>query len=642
LQSLIPGSAAPVNGAVGVPQGLPRLWGRRGIWQVRLRWAVAPLMFAGVLAGEALGFELRATPILLIALAIPVYNAVFAWFYGRRSERLDADPGLEHRLVVLEGLSDYSAMLLLIHYTGGGSSPLALFLLFHVIIGAVQFSPATAFSFAGLAAAGLWSLHALHVAGWWPSLGVSFRGQPLHLLDRPGQAAAYLLVLTATLFLTAVIVSRIMSELRRRVADVAAVSSELLDLNGRLNSLYAMVCAIGVERHLAPTLATVAREVARVTGVPAAAVKLLSEDGRTLRYVAAYGLPQELVESAVIDLEQSPPNRRIIEGETLVQGRVGGDEGLQLSEELAALGIRSAILAPLRVEDRVIGTLGVYAPTADRFSDRDSEFLRLAADLAALAIDDARSNEAIERLVEERTQFMLKVAHNLRAPLSAGLSLLELVTGGHLGPVLPAQTEQLRRIADRLNALDRAIGQLLTIARARDIRHEIPDVVVDVDDLAAETERTFRDEAELKGLRFSLSVEAHLPVVDSGVDLLKELMENLVSNAIKYTPRGGEVTVRFEHGEPGEVRIVVADTGIGIPEREQGRLFQEFFRASNAKKHSPAGTGLGLALVKQTVERHHGRIAIDSAEGRGTTVTVDIPVRRVSKPAAAEPEEPVA
>ena len=126
-------------------------------------------------------------------------------------------------------------------------------------------------------------------------------------------------------------------------------------------------------------------------------------------------------------------------------------------------------------------------------------------------------------------------------------------------------------------------------------------------------------------------------MVDSGVDLLKELLENLVSNAIKYTLPGGEVEVRFAAGAPGEVRIVVRDTGIGIPEREQAKLFQEFFRAANAKRHSPAGTGLGLALVKQTVERHHGRIRVDSAEGRGTTVTIEIPVRRVSKPVAIEP-----
>ena len=130
-----------------------------------------------------------------------------------------------------------------------------------------------------------------------------------------------------------------------------------------------------------------------------------------------------------------------------------------------------------------------------------------------------------------------------------------------------------------------------------------------------------------------MTAEPHLPLVASGVDLLGEMMENLLSNALKYTPEGGTVRVSFGKGEPGEVRIQVRDTGIGIPAKEQGKLFQEFFRAANAKRHSPAGTGLGLALVKQTVERHFGRIRVDSEEGRGTCVTIDLPVHRASLPA---------
>ncbi|MEO8195879.1 MAG: GAF domain-containing sensor histidine kinase [Thermoanaerobaculia bacterium] len=621
-------------------RGLPRVWGRRALWQIRLRWAVAPLMAAGVWAAAALGFELPATAILLIAAASLTYNSAFAWVYAHWSAALAADPRFERRVVILEVLADYAAMLLLVHLTGGASSPLALFLLFHVILGAIQFTPATAQLFAGLAAAGLWALHGLDVAGWLPSQGIAFRGQPLHLLDRPAQATVFLLVLTATLFLTATMVSRIMRQLRERVDELGAASAELADLNTRLNGLYAMVRAIGAERHLAPKLEAVVRELAHVTDVPAAAVKLLSEDGKTLRYVAAHGLPHEVVEKTVIRIDQSPLNRRILDGETLVHGRIGGDPAQQHKSELAPLGFRSAVLAPLKVGSRVIGTLGVYAPTADRFSDRDSEFLRLAADLVALAIEDAQANEAIERLMAERTQFMLKVAHNLRAPLSAGLSMLDLVAGGLLGPVTETQADHLRRIEERLRALDRAIGQLLTIARTRDVSREIPDVVVDLDALAAQTKRTFRDEAERRGLAFEVTVEPGLAGVASGVDLLKEMMENLVSNALKYTHAGGEVQVRFERGEPGEVRIRVRDTGIGIPEKEQGKLFQEFFRAANAKRHSPAGTGLGLALVKQTVERHNGRIRVDSAEGRGTSVTIDLPVRRARPPAQAPPELP--
>lgn len=631
-------SGRPAEGDAA--HALPQLWGRRGLWQIRLRWTVAPLMAASVWVALMLGFELRAAPILLIAAASLAYNAAFAWIYARRASALAADPLLERRVVISEVLADYAAMFFLVHLTGGASSPLALFLLFHVIVGAVQFSPATAHLFAAFAATGLWTLHGLDLTATLPSVGLVFRGQPLHNLDRPALATIFLLALTATLFLTAAIVSRIMRQLRVRVDELGAASRELADLNTRLNGLYAMVRAIGAERHLAPKLEAVVRELARVTEVPAAAVKLLSEDGETLRYVAAHGLPREVVDETVIRVDQSPLNRRILDGETLVHGRIGGDPAQRHKSELAPLGFRSAVLAPLRTGSRVIGTLGVYAPTAGRFSDRDSEFLRLAADLVALAIEDAQANEAIEGLMKERTQFMLKVAHNLRAPLSAGLSMLDLIAGGVLGPVNDAQADHLRRIEERLSSLDRAIGQLLSIARTRDVSREIPDVVIDLEELASLTERTFRDEALRREIGFTISIEPGLPRVASGVELLREMMENLVSNALKYTPAGGEVQVRFERGDPGEVRIRVRDSGIGIPEREQGRLFQEFFRAANAKQHSPAGTGLGLALVKQTVERHHGRIRVDSTEGRGTSVTIDLPVRRAAlaapPPAATE------
>ncbi len=621
-----------VGAALHLPPGLPQLWGESGFWQIKLRWAVAPVMLALVAVSRALGFEFDAEPILAVALASLVYNAVFAWVYARWSERLARGRNLERGVVIVEILADYTAMLLLIHFTGGAASPLALFLLFHVIIGAIQFSPRTAYLVAGLASTGLWGLLLDERAGRLAVHPVTFHGAPIHLADRPAHSAFVLLALTATYFLVAMLVSRIMRQLRRGVDEVAAATERLSELNRELGGLYAMVVAIGGERHLDPILETVTRELAGVIEVPAVAVKLLSEDGETLRYVAAHGLPRELVETTVIDLGRSVLNRRVIDGETLVQGRIG-DDALQLGDELAALGLRSAVFAPLAVEDRVIGTLGAYSPSAGRFGERDSEFLKLAARLVALAIENARANEAIETLMRDRTQFMLKVAHNLRAPLAAGLGMLELMRLGRLGQVTAEQSSLLLRLDQRLRALDRAIGQLLTIAKARDFSREIPDVVVDMEELARTTQRTFREEAEAKRLRFAVSAEPGLPAVESGVDLLKELMENLVSNAIKYTPEGGEIEVRFERSGPERVRIVVRDTGIGIPEKEQGKLFSEFFRASNAKKHTAAGTGLGLTLVKQTVERHHGSIELESAEGRGTRWTIEIPIHRVGKPA---------
>jgi signal transduction histidine kinase len=615
-------------------QTLPGFWGRQEFWQIKVRWAVAPLMIAGLIVGRAIGFEFPVLPILLIALANPVYNAVFAWILARYEDKLAADPDLDRIFALLEIITDYLTMFLLIYFTGGVTSPLVVFLIFHVVITAIQFPPRMAYQMAALAAAGLWLLLVGDVTGAVPSIDLVFRGQPVHTVPRGPFSGVALLFFTATLFLIANIVTRIMGQFRSRVRDLAEVTSELADLTDRLNSLYAMVGSISAERRLEPMLETVTTEMARVMEVSAVAVKLLGKQGKTLRYVAAHGLPDKLVQETVIELERSPLNRRIMEGETLVQGVLGGDEGLQLEKDFRALGIQSAILAPLKVEDRVSGTLGVYARREGRFDTADSDFLKLAAELVAIGIEDARVNEEVERLMEERTQFMLQVAHNLRAPLSAGLSMLELVKDGYAGEINEKQADYLRRVDNRLRTLNQTIGELLSIARTRDTSREIPDVVVDLSKLGRYTEETFKQHAACKNIRFEVSVDSSLPRVDSGLNVLEQVMDNLVSNAIKYTPEGGRVGVRFRSVDQDEtqaldqVEIVVEDSGIGIPAKEQHKLFQDFFRASNAKQLTTNGTGLGLVLVKQAVERHQGKMRIESQEGHGTIVTLQLPASR--------------
>lgn len=606
-------------------EDLPQLWGRRGFWQVRLRWAVAPLMLLAAILGRTAGFEFPIVPILVVAAASPVYNAVFAWSFNRWSKRLEGEPQLDRFLTTLQVLADYAAMFLLIHFTGGASSPLAVFLLFHVVIAAIQFRAAKAYQYAALAAGGLWLLLAGELSGWLPVPPITFRGEPVHLVDRPVYAALLLLTLSATLFLTAFMVGRIMLQLRRRVIEVAQTTAELARLNRRLNSLYAMVTAIGGERRLDPVLDTVVTELVGVLEATAVGIKLLDDDHETLRFVAAHGLPRSFLDRSVVRLEESEIDRRVLAGE-VVHSRMGGVEIVPLRAELQTLGIRSAVLAPLKLEDRVLGTLGAYSDRADRFFEKEDEFLQLAAELVAIAIEDARANETVERLMADRTRFMLRTTHNLRAPLAAARSMLELVAEGPGGQASPGQEEYLSRIEQRLWALDQTIAELLALAHTRDADRDIALEPVDLTELADYARRTFQAKAARKRIRYAVEAAEDLPVVEGHVALLRQVMDNLVSNAIKYTPAGGGVEVSFSHPAGDRVQIRVRDSGIGIPSSEQDRLFEEFFRATNAKKATPAGTGLGLALVKQAVERHRGRVTVTSEEGAGTTVVVRLPV----------------
>ncbi len=608
-------------------RGLPQLWGREGFWQIRVRWAVAPLMIAGVFTGRLLGFELALVPIVTIALANLAYNALFALVFRRYRDRLRADPKLARVLTATEVTVDYVAMFLVIYFTGGASSPLVVFLIFHVIVAAIQYSAATAYTLAGVASGGLWLLLWAQAEGWLLCHHIAYRGTTLH--PEPAASGVIMLIFfTATLFITAGMVSRIIVRRRARVGDFAEATSGLARANDRFHSLYRMLTAIGAERRMQPLLAAVTTEMAKATRVPAVAVKLLSEDRRSLRYAAAHGLPEDLIKEKTIYLDRSPINRRVIEDETLVESNLDRKEGLQLRQELRDLGIRSVVLAPLKVEDRVIGTLSFYDRATGRFSERSRGFLELVAELVAIAIDHARAHEAVTSLMRERTEFMLETAHNLRAPLAAALSTVDLLTAGYLGEMSERQSDKLKRLESRLHGLDGTIGELLAIARVRDRSREIEDVLVDLGDLARHTEEMFTGEAAAKGLAFRVLRKGELPRLASGRGLLEQLMENLVSNAIKYTPRAGSVEVRFEHDDRHSVRITVTDTGIGIPDHEQAKLFREFFRATNARKLTRLGTGLGLVLVKQTVERHAGTLDLTSAESEGTTVVVTLPLER--------------
>jgi signal transduction histidine kinase len=443
-------------------------WGRRGFWQIRIRWAVAGLILAALAAGRALGFEVAVRPVLGVAAAVLLYNLVFILLVaGRGAARFDRGPRPGRVLTTVGMIADYAALLVLLQSTGGVASPAALFSVFHVIVGGIQFSRRFAHALAGGVASGLWLLWLAQLGGWWRPSPVLLRGQAVHAADRPVYLAVWLMFLTLTLLLTAELVGRIMH----------------------------------------------------------------------------------------------------------------------------------------------------------RFHERAGELVRATRALRA-------SHQQVQHLADERTQLMLQVAHNLRAPLTAGLSLIDLLLEGLTGPLTLEQRQALGRIDGRLRALDRTIGELLAIAKTSDWSRELTDVVVDPAELARHVEGTFGQEAARKDLGFAVVAEEGLPPIDSGADLLERMMENLVSNAIKYTPRGGQVGVELCRVRPDELRIVVRDTGIGIPAGEQSKLFKEFFRASNAKRMTPSGTGLGLTLVRRTVERHRGRIRVCSEVGEGTTFVIDLPLHR--------------
>ena len=255
------------------------------------------------------------------------------------------------------------------------------------------------------------------------------------------------------------------------------------------------------------------------------------------------------------------------------------------------------------------------------------ELERLAQELAeAGRAADAQHTAtlAAEREVRRlKEEFLATVSHELRTPLTSVIGYLDLVLeGGYpLDAEVAGHLEVARRNGQRLEAL---VADLLLIAQAQAGRLPLSRRAVDLPPLIELAVATAQPAADAAGLRMEQTLR-DVPAVDVDPIRIGQLLDNLISNAVKFTPRGGTVRAALER-RPDAVRISVTDTGPGIPSEERPRLFDRFFRTAGAVEGGISGTGLGLAIAKAIAEAHGGTIGLHDARESGSTFYVDLPL----------------
>lgn len=375
----------------------------RSLWFVRLRWWVPPCIVCGTGIALAVGFEFPYKQTLLIAGFILLYNILF-YFASRRYRQEPVQE--EHRLRRFAygqvGL-DYAAMFLLTHFTGGAASPFIFFFIFHIILTSILLPPLSAYGVSALVVGGMCALAFAEYQGWVQHHSLLLRGRDIDLARSPSHMMVELGFFSASVFITAVLTSGIMTRLRTRIRDLGDLSQSVTLLNNKLSALFSVIRAIGSAQRLEQVLNTATSELQLVMGVRGISVKMLSEDGRYLRYAAAYGLPAELFRGKEVEVDKSLLNRRILDGEPYLTGQITEREKFQFGEVLEAAHIKSVLFVPLTAGSRVIGILGAYCVYPDCFSDGDVEFFRLAAELVAIAIENARAYEATTTLLRKES-----------------------------------------------------------------------------------------------------------------------------------------------------------------------------------------------------------------------------------------------
>ena len=246
--------------------------------------------------------------------------------------------------------------------------------------------------------------------------------------------------------------------------------------------------------------------------------------------------------------------------------------------------------------------------------------------VTAIAQRLRQREQRIRQLYEARSTFLRVATHELRAPLAAGLSLMHNIEQGYAGDFNEQQAAILNRISSRLDGLRILIDDLLTFARTQEANtSQMPLEPVGVRNVLLKIIEREMPNADAKRVTVESEIAEDPGVVMAGEMGVAIILGNMLNNAIKYTPDEGRVTVYYAV-EGHHITIKISDTGIGIPAAELPNIFTEFFRASNAKSAQITGTGIGLSTVYMLVKRYKGHISLESEEGQGTTIVVQLPL----------------
>ncbi|MBS0469603.1 MAG: sensor histidine kinase [Proteobacteria bacterium] len=287
-----------------------------------------------------------------------------------------------------------------------------------------------------------------------------------------------------------------------------------------------------------------------------------------------------------------------------------------------------AVLALLYVGYMVFMSRQIFITARDMLQLRYEKNDLIAALAQSKDVSD-RAREHAEAASRAKSQFLANMSHELRTPLNAILGFSELITSRIFSHAPEKQIEYAGLIHNSGHHLLALINDILDLAKIEAGSWTLREGNVDLDALLRDVSAMMTAKASEAGTHLSCEIDAALPAIRADERALKQILLNLVSNAIKFTPRGGQITIFADRSDAGDVRFGVSDTGIGIAPEEHGKVFESFGQGRHDVVTADKGTGLGLPIVKGLIEHHGGRIELNSRVGEGTTVTVYLPAERV-------------
>jgi signal transduction histidine kinase len=425
---------------------------------------------------------------------------------------------------------------------------------------------------------------------------------------------------------------RLFQELQTRTRELARSVEELKAL-GEVSQ------AVSSSLDLQTVLTTIVDRAVQLSGTNGGVIYEYDEITQVFDFRASHGVDEELFEAlrfgSQIRLGEGALGRAAVARVPVQVPDILDDRAVVFSQVcpiLMRFGYRSLLAIPLLFEDQILGGLVVWRMESGEFSAAMLDLLQTFATQSVLAIQNARLFREIEEkghqleiASKHKSQFLANMSHELRTPLNAILGYAELIMDDIYGEVPEKIRDVLERVqksGQHLLSLINAVldlskieaGQLTLSMNDYSIQEVVYTAMTSVESLAAE-----------KQLKLAVELSPDLPLARGDERRIVQVLLNLLGNAIKFT-EAGEVTVRVTTVDAA-FQVAVSDTGPGISEADQEKIFEEFQQADSSSTKQKGGTGLGLSIAKRIIEMHGGRIWVESSLGKGSTFWFTLPVR---------------
>ena len=423
---------------------------------------------------------------------------------------------------------------------------------------------------------------------------------------------------------------RLFTELETRTRD-------LMRSVGELKALGEVGQAVSSTLDLETVLSTIVSRAAQLAGMDGGSIWEYDEAREEFHLHATDRLPQELVEvlrATPIRKGEGALGRMAITGEPVEIRDIADESSYQSRVREATLrcGYHSVLAVPLLRENKILGALAVNRKIAGDFPPQVIDLLKTFATQSALAIQNARlfheiedKGRQLETASRHKSEFLANMSHELRTPLNAIIGFSEVLSERLFGEINEKQAEYIGDILQSGQHLLSLINDILDLSKIEAGRMELELSDFDLPTSIENTLTLVRERALRRGIELGRTVDERLGIVRADERKVKQVLLNLLSNALKFTLEGGRIDVRAAVRD-GLAEISVTDTGVGIAPEDQETVFEEFRQVGTAAK-KVEGTGLGLTISRKFIELHGGRIWVESTVGRGSTFTFTLPLR---------------